>query len=111
MFDLKDIRKQITDGLKTPPRPLKVILFGSCARGIPHDDSDIDLVVILDREGKSASYRSLIKNRMEISRRLRDLKKKYPMDVLVYTKDEWEELRASETSFIRKIEKDGIAIL
>ena len=111
MFDLKDIRKQITDELNTPPRPLKVILFGSFARGIPHDDSDIDLVVILDREGKSASYSSLIKNRMEISRRLRDLKKKYPMDVLVYTKDEWEELRESETSFIRKIEKDGIAIL
>jgi predicted nucleotidyltransferase len=110
-LDLKDIRKQITDGLNTSPRPLKVILFGSYARGIPHDDSDIDLVVILDRKGKSASYRALIKNRMEISRRLRNLKKKYPMDVLVYTKDEWEELRASETSFIRKIEKDGIAIL
>ena len=65
MFDLKDIRKQITDGLKAPPRLLKVILFGSCARGIPHDDSDIDLVVILDRKGKSASYRSLINNLTE----------------------------------------------
>jgi predicted nucleotidyltransferase len=111
MFDLKDICKQITDGLNTLPRPLKVILFGSYARGIPHEDSDIDLLVILDRKGKSASYKSLIKNRTEISRRLRNLKKKYPMDVLVYTKDEWEELRASETSFVRKIEKDGIAIL
>jgi predicted nucleotidyltransferase len=111
MLDLKDIRRQITDGLNTSPRPLKVILFGSYARGMPHDESDIDLVVILDREGKSDSYRSLIKNRMEISRRLRDLKKRYPMDILVYTKDEWEELRASESSFIRKIEKHGIAIL
>ena len=111
MLDLQDIRKQITDGLTASPRPLKVILFGSYARGIPHNDSDIDLVVILNRKGKSASYKSVIKNRMEISKRLRNLKKKYPMDVLVYTKEEWEELRASETSFIRKIEKDGIAIL
>jgi predicted nucleotidyltransferase len=111
MLNLDDIRRQITDGLKTSPRPLKVILFGSYAGGIPHDDSDIDLVVILDRRGKSESYRSLINNRMEISRRLRVLKRRYPVDILVYTKDEWDELRASESSFIQKIERDGIAIL
>ena len=74
-------------------------------------ENDIDLVVVLDRAGKSDSYRTLINNRREISKRLRDLKKKYPIDILVYTKDEWEELRTSGSSFIKKIEKGGITIL
>lgn len=111
MLKLKDISEQIATGLNTPPRPWKVILFGSHARGTPHKDSDIDLVVILDKEGKSDSYKTMINNRMEISRKLRALKQKYPIDILVYTKDEWEELKTSKSSFIEKIEKEGVAIL
>jgi len=111
MLNLEEILKKITDGLNSSPKPLKFILFGSYAKGTPHDDSDIDLVVILDKEGKSDSYKTLISNRVEISRRLRELKKKYPIDILVYTKDEWDELKTSESSFIQKIEKDGVAIL
>jgi predicted nucleotidyltransferase len=111
MLMLKKITEEIVAGLSVPPRPLKAILFGSLAHGISHEDSDIDLVVILDKEGKSGSYKALVNNRMEISRKLRKLKKKYPIDVLVYTKDEWEELRASGSSFIEKIENEGITIL
>ncbi len=111
MLKLKDISEQIATGLNTPPRPWKVILFGSHAHGTPHKDSDIDLVVILDKEGKSDSYKTMINNRMEISRKLRALKQKYPIDILVYTKDEWEELKTFKSSFIEKIEKEGVAIL
>ena len=111
MLNVEDIRKQIVAGLNTSPKPAKAILFGSYAQGTPHDESDIDLVVILDRAGMSESYRALINNRMEISKRLRALKRKYPVDILVYTMDEWDELRASNSSFIQKIETDGIAIL
>jgi len=110
-MNLEEIRKQITDRLNKSPRPLRAILFGSFAHGASHDDSDIDLVVILDKEGKSDTYKALINNRVEISKRLRALKRKYPMDILVYTRDEWEELKASESSFIQKIEKDGLTIL
>ena len=111
MLTLKEITEEIVAGLSVPPRPLKAILFGSLAQGTSREDSDIDLVVILDKEGKSGSYKALINNRIEISRKLRKLKKKYPIDVLVYTKDEWEELRASGSSFIEKIENEGIIIL
>ena len=111
MLRLEEIRKQISARLTVSPKPLKVILFGSYARGTPHPDSDIDLVVILNKEGKSDSYRTMINHRMEILRRLRELKKKHPMDILVYTKDEWEELKASGSSFIERIESDGVTIL
>ena len=34
-------------------RPDRIILFGSYAYGLPSEDSDVDLLVILDLEGKS----------------------------------------------------------
>ena len=108
---LEEISKQIAARLTASPKPLKVIIFGSHAHGTPKDDSDIDLLVILDKDGKSDSYKALISNRMKISKRLRHLKRKYPIDILVYTKDEWEELKASKSSFIQRIEKEGLSIL
>jgi uncharacterized protein len=111
MLTFEEIQKHVFDGLNSSPRPLRVILFGSHARGAPHVESDIDLVVVLDKEGKSDSYRTLVRNRVEVSRRLRQLKRKHPVDILVYTKDEWESLRASKSSFIQRIEAEGLDIL
>jgi predicted nucleotidyltransferase len=111
VLEINEITKEVAKGLNYRPKPLKVIIFGSFASGIPREDSDIDLVVVLDREGISDTYRTVINNRMEISRRLRDLKRRYPMDILVYTKDEWEVLKASGSSFVDKMEREGISIL
>ena len=111
MLTLQEIQKHVSEGLDSPPRPLKVILFGSYARGVPSGESDIDLVVILDKEGKSESYRSLVKNRVEVSRRLRRLREMHPVDILVYTKDEWEALKASRSYFVQRIETEGLEIL
>jgi uncharacterized protein len=102
-----DVIQEIIDCLSKPPRPLRVILFGSYAYGLPHEDSDIDLLVILDKDEKSNNYRTLIQNRQEVSGRLQSLKKRYPVDLIVYTKEEWEELKAIGTSFIREIEENG----
>ena len=110
-MEFHEITREIAEGLNDGPRPLKVIIFGSFTNGIPREDSDIDLVVVLDKEGMSDTYRTVINNRMEISRRLRDLKRRYPMDILVYTRDEWEALKASGSSFVDKMEREGISIL
>ena len=106
-----DVKQEIIDCLSKPPKPLRVILFGSYAYGMPHEDSDIDLLVILDRDGMSSNYKTLIQNRQEVSGRLQVLKKKYPVDLIVYTKEEWEELKAIGTSFIREIEENGVSLI
>jgi predicted nucleotidyltransferase len=111
MLNLDNIKRQIATALDAAPRPLRVMVFGSLARGAPREDSDIDLVVILNKDGKSDSYRAMISARMEIAKRLRALRRKYPIDILVYTKDEWEELKASGSSFIEKIDQEGVAVL
>ncbi|MBI5591196.1 MAG: nucleotidyltransferase domain-containing protein [Deltaproteobacteria bacterium] len=106
-----DVKQEIIDCLSKSPKPLRVILFGSYASGIPHEDSDIDLLVIVDKEGKGYNYKALIQNRKEISARLRDLKKKYPVDLIVYTNEEWEELKSFGSSFIREIEEHGVFLI
>jgi len=111
MLDLDNVKKQIATAMDAAPRPLRVMLFGSLARGSSRDDSDIDLVVILNKEGKSHSYSAMISARMDIAKRLRELRRKYPIDILVYTKEEWEELKASGSSFIARIEQEGVAVL
>ena len=111
MLDLKEVKDQIAAALDFTPRPLKVMLFGSIARGAFGEDSDIDLVVVLDKEGRSRNYRAMINARMDVARRLRSLRRKHPMDILVYTRDEWEDLKTSGSSFIAKIEEEGVPVL
>lgn len=45
---------ELRDKIVQQFHPQKVILFGSYAYGVPTEDSDVDLLVILPFEGKSA---------------------------------------------------------
>lgn len=42
--------QKITDKIKKEIKPEKIILFGSFAWGEPHEDSDLDLFVIVNTE-------------------------------------------------------------
>jgi len=102
----QEIQQQIVDSLKVL-QPYKIILFGSYAYGIPRTDSDIDLVFIVNEEGyKSFSERIEIK--MKIMRKLDQLEQ--AVDVLAYTKQEWEDLQLKNSSFIREINHKGVML-
>ena len=109
-MDFNNIRQKIIDLLKNP-KPHKVMVFGSYAHGKAHDESDVDLLVILDKKGISSNYSEILENKKNISKQLRELRKTIPIDLLVYTKDEWMILRNSESSFIKQIEKEGIRLI
>lgn len=57
----------------------KVILFGSHAYGTSHSDSDIDLLVVLDKKGISNNYKKILENKKSISKQLRVLRKRVPV--------------------------------
>lgn len=106
----KEIKDEILDCLKKE-KVHKIILFGSHAYGSPYSDSDIDLLIVSDNEGMSRTYKEYLKNKNSISKKLLKIRKKYPIDLIVYTKDEWAFLKSSGTSFIRTIEEKGVDLL
>lgn len=91
--------------------PHRAILFGSHATGTARESSDIDLVVILDVDGMPKSFAERMENHSMVRRRLRSMNREIPMDVLVYTKGEWETLAKMDSSFFREIVKTGKAII
>lgn len=79
--------------------PDKIVLFGSYAYGTPHEDSDLDLLIIKDTA-------------VEKYKRVREVRKylrgtKIPMDLLVYTNTEVEESKDDRTSFLYRILEKG----
>jgi predicted nucleotidyltransferase len=109
MLDFKTIKQELLDLLKNQHLH-QVLLFGSYARGAAREESDVDLLVILDKKGMSGSYAEVLENKKFVSMLLRELRKKIPIDLLVYTKDEWAALKKSGSSFIQQIEREGIRL-
>ena len=71
------------DLLKQVSKPRKIILFGSYARGTQTEDSDVDLVVVLER------FESRHREIVRLRRALDPIE--MPIDVLVYSEKEVEE--------------------
>jgi predicted nucleotidyltransferase len=85
----------------------KVILFGSYARGTATDDSDIDLVVVLNSDDMSQKFNDRMSRRRPVSRSLLEINRQYSMDILVYTKAEFDYLKSKEDFFVRELEETG----
>ncbi len=92
--------KEVADEIIARFQPEKIILFGSWAWGVPHDDSDVDLLVVKE----SAQPRR---------RRERELYAIFPqrdiaMDVLVYTRGELEEkINRDRNLFLEDVVRNG----
>jgi predicted nucleotidyltransferase len=85
----------------------KIILFGSYARGTATKDSDIDLVVILDSDEMSQLFKDRMARRRPVSRSLLEINRQYSMDIIVYTKAEFNYLKNREDFFVQEIEETG----
>ncbi len=76
----------------------KIILFGSSARGDADEFSDIDIVVVKNTD-------------KPFVKRLRDTallcKLDEPIDILVYTPQEIEQMKKAENFFIEKVLTEG----
>ena len=79
-------------------RPEKVILFGSYAYGTPTDDSDVDILVVMETEQKPVWQAA------EIRRATRHT---FPLDLLVRTPAEFARRLAQRDSFISEIATRG----
>ncbi len=80
-------------------RPEKIILFGSHARGDARPDSDVDLMVIMPRDGKEHHQHAA-----EIHLKCHP---GFPIDVLVRTREEFNERLGMRVWFMRDIASEG----
>ena len=101
--ELKNKKKKLADKIKEITPATKIYLFGSYAYGTPNEDSDIDLCILTDEN----------KRKLEILREIRrnvgDIN--YPLDILVYKTDEFNERVNNKYIMESKIYKDGVEIL
>ncbi len=93
---LDEVLPEIVRRLRDALQPERIYLFGSCAYGTPGPDSDIDIVVVVPQSDLgfyargAAAYDAL----WEID---------VPLDVLVYTRAEFEERAALPISLERTV--------
>jgi predicted nucleotidyltransferase len=97
----KDAILRIAENVASECRPNKIILFGSYARGMPAEDSDVDLLNI-----KNADERPL-ERWCDVKRLLRGTAPFLPVAPLVYTEREIQDRLAIRGFFIEKILAEG----
>jgi predicted nucleotidyltransferase len=87
--------------------PSRIILFGSYAKGDQNENSDIDLMVILDNNHISRTYAERLNKRISIRKLVLEINRKIPLDILVYSKAELRKIKEHGNYLIDEIEKTG----
>lgn len=83
--------------------PYKIILFGSYVKESADENSDLDLFVILDSPKISNNYDEKMKNKLLVRRKIYDLSKEIPIDLIVYTKGEYDLILKNGSSFCNEM--------
>ncbi len=106
---MEDNRKYLPEIIRNIKQinPHKIILFGSYASGVFSEDSDLDLVVILDSPEIAKNYDEKMRNKLLVRRNIYALSKRVPVDLVVYTKGEYDIISESGSSFYNEIKKSG----
>lgn len=80
--------------------PIAIYLFGSYAWGKPDENSDLDLLVVID-DFKKSWYEDIVEGHKALGRL------KVSKDLLLYTKKQFDEVSKDNTSFGYEIVKRG----
>lgn len=99
----KEVIEEVKNRLVTVYDPLKIYLFGSYAWRAPTEESDLDLLIVIEKSAEQRHKRG--KPGFEALWGLGISK-----DLMVYTKKELEQRTSDPSSLIHKILKDGKVI-
>ncbi|MBR5958315.1 MAG: nucleotidyltransferase domain-containing protein [Salinivirgaceae bacterium] len=91
--------------MQVVPAGTRVVLFGSQARGDYHANSDWDLLILLNKTGRStnADFDTTAYPFVELGWKI-----DAAINPIVYTNEEWE--KRHFTPFYKNVEKDGIKL-
>jgi predicted nucleotidyltransferase len=105
-MDINKVLDSLVFSLKSSD-PYRIILFGSYAKGNQNENSDIDLMVILDNNHVSKTYEERLNKKISIRNLLLEINRKIPLDLLVYSKEELKLVKNRGNYFIDEIERTG----
>ena len=103
MIAIHPVITPIIDQITRKFYPIRIILFGSYARGNPDPDSDLDLMVILPFEGRGFD------KSVEILSAL-DPYPDIPLDLIAYNPDEINRRYQEGDPFIREAYTSGVIL-
>ncbi len=110
MIDIEALKLEIIKCLD-PLNLDKVILFGSYAYGTPNINSDIDLYVVTKDEYIPKNWEENRELTRKVSKSLRNLRSKFPMDLIVHTKEMNRDFIKSNSFFSIEIFTKGSLLL
>ena len=110
MVDIRKIQDEIVERLK-PLKPEKIILFGSYAYGKATEDSDIDLYVVTNDDFMPANWKEKNRIYLHVSKKIRNLRRQAPVDLIVHTKKMHEKFVQLNSFFARQINREGVRLL
>ena len=87
--------------------PEKIILFGSYAYGEPSKDSDLDILVVTNDDFVPASFTEKSLIYLRISHAISEIKKEFPIDLIVHTKAMHKRFIESNSLFARELLTNG----
>ena len=99
----RDLRDEIVSRLVEELRPEQIILFGSHAWGTPHDDSDVDLLLVMPEDAEPESEVSF-----RARRALADLG--FSKDILIRTRAQMKRFGRVYASLESEILDQGVIL-
>jgi predicted nucleotidyltransferase len=99
----EDLIESMAAAIVQEVKPQRVYLFGSCARGTPTPDSDVDFLVV-EEEAFGCDRRRWSELR-RIRRALRPFR--VPKDILVYSREEFDKWQSSANHIIASAVREG----
>jgi predicted nucleotidyltransferase len=88
-------------------KPEKIILFGSYAYGDPADDSDLDILVVTGDDIMPSNFAEKSMIYLRISKAISDIKKEFPVDLIVHTKPMHKRFVENDSLFARELMEKG----
>ena len=100
---LDEYRKALMD--RQPGVVARMLVYGSKARGDAHDESDIDVLLIVKNE--AADLKRVLRR---IGYRLSATSYAVP-SILAYTQEEWEQRKNFGSTFFKTVEREAVRVL
>ena len=101
----RDLLAECKTAIREVAAEARVILYGSRARGDAEDDSDYDLLVLVDREVDMSLERAIVDRLVPL-----EVRAGKALTVLIYNRSQWDSALYRAMPLHKNVTREGVAI-